>query len=152
VIRCPIFPGTMREVVISLLERSSGKRAGADFGVCFNPKFLHEGTAVHDYYDTPKTVIGEIDRRGGDTLRSLYANLQTPLLRTKLEVAEMVKYVDNTWQVLKVGFAVKIGEICKQLAIDSGEVMHIFCPDTKLNISSSFSCQSAGTRMRSSVQ
>lgn len=135
VIRSTILPGTMRKVVIPLLEKSSGKRAGNDFGVCFNPEFLREGTAVHDYYHPPKTVIGEIDPRAGEKLLSLYAGLEAPVFRVPLETAEMVKYVDNTWHALKVAFANEIGAICKPLSIDSGQVMHIFCQDTKLNIS-----------------
>jgi GDP-mannose 6-dehydrogenase len=135
VIRSTILPGTMRSVVIPLLEESSGKKAGHDFGVCFNPEFLREGTAVHDYYHPPKTVVGETDTRAGDALLNLYAQLEGPVFRTSLETAEMVKYVDNTWHALKVSFANEIGSICKPLGIDSGEVMHIFCQDTKLNIS-----------------
>ncbi len=135
VIRSTVLPGTVREVVIPELERASGKKVGADFGVCFNPEFLREGTAVKDYYHPPKTVVGEVDRRAGDELLALYAGLTAPIIRTTLETAEMVKYVDNTWHALKVGFANEIGSICKPLGIDSFEVMDIFCQDTKLNIS-----------------
>ncbi len=135
VIRSTVLPGTMREVVIPALEGASGKKAGKDFGICFNPEFLREGTAVKDYYQPPKTVVGESDARAGDQLLGLYAGLQGPVIRTSLETAEMVKYVDNTWHALKVGFANEIGSICKPLGIDSVEVMQIFCQDTKLNIS-----------------
>ena len=135
VIRSTVLPGTVREVVIPELERASGKKAGTDFGICFNPEFLREGTAVKDYYHPPKTVVGEFDRRAGDELLALYAGLTAPIIRTSLETAEMVKYVDNTWHALKVGFANEIGSICKPLGIDSFEVMDIFCQDTKLNIS-----------------
>jgi GDP-mannose 6-dehydrogenase len=136
VIRSTILPGTMRSVVIPTLEQQSGKRANADFGVCFNPEFLREGTAVNDYYHPPKTVIGESDARAGDLLLRLYADLSAPVFRTALEIAEMVKYVDNTWHALKVGFANEIGSISKALGLDSFEVMDIFCRDTKLNLSS----------------
>jgi GDP-mannose 6-dehydrogenase len=135
VIRSTILPGTMRSVVIPTLEQSSGKKANADFGVCFNPEFLREGTAVNDYYHPPKTVVGESDSRAGDRLLKLYEGLAAPVFRTSLEVAEMVKYVDNTWHALKVGFANEIGSIAKALSIDSFEVMDIFCRDTKLNLS-----------------
>jgi GDP-mannose 6-dehydrogenase len=135
VIRSTVLPGTMREVVIPALETASGKRAGKDFGICFNPEFLREGTAIKDYHQPPKTVVGEFDARAGDQLLELYAGLPGPVIRTSLETAEMVKYVDNTWHALKVGFANEIGSICKPLGIDSVEVMQIFCQDTKLNIS-----------------
>jgi GDP-mannose 6-dehydrogenase len=135
VIRSTILPGTMRSVVIPTLEQYSRKKANADFGVCFNPEFLREGTAVNDYYHPPKTVVGESDARAGDKLLKLYEGLTAPVFRTSLETAEMVKYVDNTWHALKVGFANEIGSIAKALAIDSFEVMDIFCRDTKLNLS-----------------
>ena len=135
VIRSTILPGTMRSVVIPALEQMSGKKANEDFGVCFNPEFLREGTAVNDYYHPPKTVIGESDVRAGDRLLKLYEGLNAPVFRTSLETAAMVKYVDNTWHALKVGFANEIGSIAKALSIDSFEVMDIFCRDTKLNLS-----------------
>jgi GDP-mannose 6-dehydrogenase len=135
VARSTMLPGTMREVVIPTLEEASGRRAGSDFGVCNNPEFLREGTAVHDYRHPPKTVVGETDARSGDLLVSLYAGIDAPLVRVAIETAEMVKYVDNAWHALKVAFANEIGNICKGLAIDSHEVMEIFCKDTKLNLS-----------------
>jgi GDP-mannose 6-dehydrogenase len=125
----------MKNVVISTLEESSGKKAGADFGVCNNPEFLREGTAVYDYFNPPKTVIGETDNKSGELLASIYKDLSAPLIRTNVETAEMVKYTDNVWHALKVSFANEIGNICKQLNIDSHEVMDIFCQDTKLNLS-----------------
>ena len=134
-IRSTILPGTMRNIIIPMLEASSGKKAGVDFGICNNPEFLREGTAVYDYRNPPKTVIGEIDARSGDVLTGLYAHLQAPLIRTSVETAEMVKYVDNVWHAVKVAFANEIGNICKPLSIDSHEVMGIFCQDTKLNLS-----------------
>ena len=134
-IRSTILPGTMRNIIIPMLEESSGKKAGVDFGICNNPEFLREGTAVYDYRNPPKTVIGEIDARSGDVLTGLYAHLQAPLIRTSVETAEMVKYVDNVWHAVKVAFANEIGNICKPLSIDSHEVMGIFCQDTKLNLS-----------------
>ncbi|WJW75296.1 UDP-glucose/GDP-mannose dehydrogenase family protein [Thiohalobacter sp. IOR34] len=135
VARSTMLPGSMRNIVIPTLEEFSGKRAGVDFGVCNNPEFLREGTAVYDYYNPPKTVIGETDSKAGDMLAGLYAHLNAPLIRTDIETAEMVKYTDNVWHALKVGFANEIGNICKVLGIDGYRVMDIFCQDTKLNLS-----------------
>lgn len=135
VARSTMLPGTMRDVVIPVLEESSGKLAGRDFGVCNNPEFLREGTAVHDYRHPPKTVIGETDARSGDILASLYSKIDAVLIRTSVETAEMVKYVDNVWHATKVAFANEIGNICKGVGIDSHKVMDIFCQDTKLNLS-----------------
>ena len=138
VIRSTILPGTMRQIVVPLLEEHSCKRAGMDFGVCNNPEFLREGSAVMDFNLPPKTVIGESDSASGDVLAALYAKLGAPLIRTTLETAEMVKYVDNCWHALKIGFANEIGSLCKSLSVDSHEVMKIFCQDKKLNISPAY--------------
>jgi GDP-mannose 6-dehydrogenase len=135
VVRSTMLPGTMRTVVIPALEESSGLKAGQDFGLCINPEFLREGTAVHDYFHPPKTVIGEIDKASGDVLVKLYGHMPCPLIRTDYETAEMVKYADNTWHALKVAFANEIGNICKGLNLDSHKLMDIFCQDTKLNLS-----------------
>jgi GDP-mannose 6-dehydrogenase len=135
VIRSTMLPGTMRHVVIPTLEACSGRHAGLEFGVCVNPEFLREGTAVHDYFHPAKTVIGELNRASGDLLASLYARMAAPLIRTDIETAEMVKYADNAWHALKVGFANEIGNVCKELEVDSHRVMDIFCQDTKLNLS-----------------
>lgn len=134
--RSTMLPGSMRNVVIPTLEEFSGKQAGTGFGVCNNPEFLREGTAVYDYYNPPKTVIGESDTRAGDMLVQLYAKMNAPLIRTDVETAEMVKYTDNNWHALKVAFANEIGNICKAVGIDGHKVMEIFCQDTKLNLSS----------------
>lgn len=135
VIRSTMLPGSMENLVRPTLEESSGKQLGRDFGLCINPEFLREGTAVHDFRNPPKTVIGEFDKRSGDLLAGLYADIQAPLVRTDLKTAEMVKYTDNVWHALKVGFANEIGSLCKAVGIDSHDVMDIFCRDTKLNIS-----------------
>lgn len=135
VARSTMLPGSMRSVVIPALEDASGKEAGKDFGVCNNPEFLREGTAVWDFYNPPKTVIGETDSRGGEMLASLYARMDAPMIQTDVETAEMVKYTDNVWHALKVGFANEIGNVCKAIGIDGHKVMEIFCQDTKLNLS-----------------
>ncbi len=136
VARSTMLPGSMRALVIPTLEAASGKVAGVDFGVCNNPEFLREGTAVYDYYNPPKTVIGETDAKAGALLVQLYEKMDAPLVRTDVETAEMVKYTDNTWHAAKVAFANEIGNICKAVGIDGHKVMEIFCQDTKLNLSS----------------
>ncbi|MGZ3180891.1 MAG: nucleotide sugar dehydrogenase [Telluria sp.] len=135
VARSTMLPGSMRNVVIPTLEQHSGKKAGVDFGVCNNPEFLREGTAVYDYYHPPKTVIGETDTKAGEMLVQLYEKMDAPLVRTGVETAEMVKYTDNAWHAVKVAFANEIGNLSKAVGIDGHKVMEIFCQDTKLNLS-----------------
>lgn len=137
-LRSTVLPGTVRKIVIPILEEASGKCAGEDFGVCHNPEFLREGSAVKDFNDPPKTVIGQLDSRSGETVAGLYCMLNAPLIRTELEISEMVKYIDNGWHALKIGFANEIGNLSKTFGVDSHRVMDIFCQDRKLNISCAY--------------
>jgi GDP-mannose 6-dehydrogenase len=135
VIRSTVIPGTAEETVIPTLENVSGKKAGIHFGVCMNPEFLREGTSIHDFHNPPKTVIGELDDKSGEQLAGLYKDLPGPFVRTKLRVAEMVKYADNSFHALKVCFANEIGNIAQAMGVDSHKLMEIFCLDRKLNLS-----------------
>jgi len=135
VIRSTVVPGSAEELLIPILERESGLEAGVEFGVCVNPEFLREGSSVLDFHHPPKTVIGEINPKSGEALAALYTALPGPLIRTSIRVAEMIKYVDNTFHALKVAFANEIGNLCKEHEVDSHQVMDIFCQDTKLNLS-----------------
>jgi GDP-mannose 6-dehydrogenase len=138
IIRSTILPGTLRHTVIPTLESGSAKRAGHDFGVGFFPEFLRESTAVDDFYNPPKIVIASSDDRTFALLEDLNRVFAVPVTRAEFEVAEMVKYADNTWHALKVAFANEIGSISRALKIDGAAVMDIFCQDTKLNISSKY--------------
>ena len=135
IIRSTVIPGSVEDVMIPILEQESGRRAGEDFGVCMNPEFLREGTSIYDFHHPPKTVIGELNARSGDAAAALYAGLPAPMIRTDIRVAEMAKYVDNAFHALKVTFANEIGNLSKELKVDSHRVMDIFCQDTKLNLS-----------------
>ena len=138
VIRSTVLPGTMRNLIIPVLESYSGKNAGIDFGICNNPEFLREGSAVKDFRFPSKTVVGELDRTSGDLLAELYAKLDAPTVRTDLETAEMIKYIDNSWHALKICFANEIGVLCKSLSVDAYKAMEVFMMDTKLNISTAY--------------
>ena len=138
VIRSTVLPGTVHGVATPALERGSGKKAGADFGVCSNPEFLREGTSIKDFFDPPFTLIGADSGQAADAVKTLYAGLEAPVHVVAVRVAEMVKYACNCYHGLKVGFANEIGNICKALEVDSHEVMRIFCEDRKLNISAAY--------------
>jgi GDP-mannose 6-dehydrogenase len=138
VVRSTMLPGSTEERVIPILEKASGRQAGRDFGVSFNPEFLREGTAVYDFHHPPFSLIGQYDDRGAKVVADLYAKIDAPMLIVPLRVAEMVKYVNNAFHALKVVFANELGNICKRQGIDSHQVMDIFCMDEKLNLSSSY--------------
>jgi GDP-mannose 6-dehydrogenase len=134
-VRSTVPPGTVEQEIVPILEQQSGKRAGVDFGVCMVPEFLREGSSVTDFFDPPKTVIGQLDERSGDTVAEVFKKIPGPVVRARLSVAEMLKYADNAFHALKVTFANEIGNIAKEVGCDSHEVMKIFCMDTKLNLS-----------------
>lgn len=138
VVRSTVLPGTVRGIVLPILEETTGGKLGERFGLASNPEFMREGTAVEDFYNPPKTVIGELDKPTADALEQIYAGMSAPLFRTALEIAELAKYGDNSWHALKVTFANELGAVAKSVGVDSHAVMEIFTADRKLNISPAY--------------
>lgn len=136
VFRSTVPPKTTQDLLIPILEKFSGKKCGVDFGVCFNPEFLRESTAINDFHHPAKTVIGAIDQRSAKIAAQLYRGVEGEVIETSLQAAEFVKCIDNTWHALKVSFANEVGRMCKSMDIDSQQVMDIFVQDKKLNLSS----------------
>lgn len=136
VLRSTVLPGTTEDVLIPILESSSGKKIYVDFDVCFNPEFLREGSSIQDFYNPPFTVIGTHDTTAVSRLDDLVSFIDAPLFKTSIKAAEMLKYVNNTFHGLKVTFANEVGVLCKRMGVDSHEVMDMFCADTKQNLSS----------------
>ena len=124
--------------MIPSLEKAAGREVGDGLGYAVNPEFLREGTSVKDFFNPPKTVIGESDPATGERVARLYDGLPGEVHRVEVGVAEMAKYADNTFHALKVSFANEIGSICKAVGLDSHQVMDIFKSDTKLNVSTAY--------------
>ncbi len=133
-IRSTVMPGTC-EKFARIIEGASGKVNGVDFAVVDNPEFLREGTAVADYFNPPLTLIGSSSDRATAMIKSLYDQLPGEIVITDVKVAEIMKYVNNTYHALKISFANEVGNVCSAMGIDSHEVMNIFCKDKQLNIS-----------------
>src|SRR5271166_3472844 len=138
VVRSTMLPGSTTGVVVPALERSSGKRAGEDFGVAFCPEFLREGTAIRDYYEGSTVVVGALDPRTLEMVRELNAGLSGALLPTDPATAEMLKYANNAWHAVKVVFANEIGAVSKALDVDGRRVMDLLCADRRLNMSPTY--------------
>lgn len=138
VVRSTVLPGTVRNVVIPILEDKSGKKAGEDFGVCFQPEFLREGASIKDYDNPPFTVVGTEDERPADLLRVIFGHLPCEFVTTGLEAAEMLKMCCNTFHALKITFANEVGRVSQAMGVDSHEVMRLICMDTHLNISTAY--------------
>jgi len=134
VIRSTVLPGTNNKVG-AIIEKYSGKKRNKGFAVVSNPEFLREGTAVDDYFNPPLTVLGSENNRALDIMEEMYKGVSGPIERVEINVAEIIKYVNNSYHALKITFANEVGNICKKLNIDSHEVMRIFGMDKQLNIS-----------------
>jgi len=137
VIRSTVMPGTNRKLG-EIIEKFSGKKRGEAFSVVSNPEFLREGSAVQDYYNPAVTIIGGDSKLALEKVAALYSDLNVPVEETEIEVAEIIKYVNNSFHALKISFANEVGNVCKALNIDSHQVMDIFCKDTHLNISPAY--------------
>jgi GDP-mannose 6-dehydrogenase len=134
-VRSTLLPGVLVSTLIPILERASGRVTGRDVGVCVNPEFLREGSAIRDFLAAPFTIVGESDARAGDTLLGAYAHLKAPVHRLRPDEASMVKYASNAYHAVKVAFANEVGALSQQLGIDGREVMRVFCEDRDLNVS-----------------
>jgi GDP-mannose 6-dehydrogenase len=138
VVRSTVPPGTLGGQVARWLEAASGRRISGDLGLCYHPEFLREGQAIADFEDPARTVIAASDEVSGERVGSLFADFAAPLIRTDFTTAELLKYADNAWHALKVGFANEVGSLAKALGVDGRALMAIFRLDRKLNLSDAY--------------
>lgn len=137
-IRSTVLPGLVGTILVSTLEQASGRRCSDGFGLCTNPEFLREGSALSDFAAPPFTLIGESDRASGDRLAELFAHLPAPILRTDPDTAMMVKYACNAFHAAKITFANEVGNICRHAGLDGRQVMSILASDRQLNASPAY--------------
>jgi UDPglucose 6-dehydrogenase len=133
VTKSTVLPGTIENLIIPLLEKESKKKSFVDFGVASNPEFLKEGTAVEDFFKTDRVVIGAQDQKSRDLLEKLYNPLNVPIFTTTLRTSEMIKFASNAFLATKISFANEIGNLCKELGIDSYSVFEGVGLDTRIN-------------------
>ncbi len=131
VVKSTVVPQTTEKVVLPIIEKYSKKHAG-DFGIAMNPEFLREGKAIYDFMHPDKIVVGSMDKRSGDIVASLYSGLNCEITRTNPRTAEMIKYVNNAFLATKISFSNEIGNICKQLDINTYEVMKAVGKDFRI--------------------
>jgi len=135
VIRSTVLPGTNKKIG-EIITEFSGKKRNEGYAIVSNPEFLREGSAVEDFFNPPVTVIGSDSDRASKKIVEMYSSINTPIAETSIEIAELIKYVNNSFHALKVSFANEVGNICKKMNIDSHELMELFCMDKRLNLSS----------------
>ncbi len=134
VVKSTVVPGTTEEVVLPALEKSSGKKAGRDFGLCMNPEFLREGSAMEDALNPDRIVIGSLDERSRKSLLGAYESTPSPRFLTDLRTAEMVKYATNAFLATKVSFANELANLCDALgSIDVDKVVEGMGLDGRIN-------------------
>lgn len=138
VVRSTMLPGSMARLVVPALERSSGKRDGAEFGSAIYPEFLREGSAIRDWHESASIIIGATEPRTIGMLRELTAPLPGRLFLLDTATAELIKYANNAWHATKISFANEIGAIGKSLGVDGHRVMEAVCADDRLNISPAY--------------
>jgi GDP-mannose 6-dehydrogenase len=138
VVRSTVLPGTTDEIIIPLLERASGKRAGQNFGVAYYPEFLREGSAIHDYDHPGAIIFGKHDDVSLQRLLELHPHPPVEPRVMAIRAAEAAKYASNAWHATKISFANELGLICRAFGIDSHDVMESLCADTRLNISPAY--------------
>jgi len=118
VIRSTVLPSTTRTKIVPLIEKHSKLKAGQEFGVCCNPEFAREASTLEDFLNSSRIVIGELDKRSGDLLESLYTSFKAPIIRTDLDTAEMIKYVANCFLATKISYFNEVYLISKKLGLD----------------------------------
>lgn len=138
VVRSTVPPGTTDSLIRPLLERASGKQADRDFGLCFQPEFLREGTSVKDFRQPPFTIVGSTAERATAVLQKLCGDLPAEFIATSIRTAEMMKLVCNAFHAMKVVFANEVGRLGRSLGVDGRAVMELVCKDKVLNISTAY--------------
>jgi len=137
VVKSTVTPGTVRGPVKAALEEASGLVAGRDFGLCMNPEFLRQGSAIQDTLYPDRVIIGEYDEQSGQRLAELLEGFyepDIPILRMSLESAEMVKYASNAFLAMKISYANEMARICERVpGVDVSKLMAGVGLDKRIN-------------------
>ncbi|RME94262.1 MAG: UDP-glucose/GDP-mannose dehydrogenase family protein, partial [Bacteroidetes bacterium] len=138
VIRSTVPPGTTQQMAALVQAELAAQSSACRLTFCMHPEFTREGVAVHDFLHPALIVFGEDEADGIPILRSIYPDMDVPVMMVDTRTAELIKYTNNAFHALKVAFANEIGRIAEAYGVDSHRVMDILCADTKLNISSKY--------------
>lgn len=133
--RSTMRPGSIEHIIQPIFRARFGDAAATLVELVYNPEFLREATAIKDYFEPPKIVLGTIDGAPSINMEKLHEGIDAPVFHVGIREAEITKFVDNTWHAVKVAFANEIGRVCQNLDISASQVHKIFVSDTKLNIS-----------------
>ena len=120
-----IPPGTISNYCLPIIEKITKKRNGIDFGVASNPEFLREGSAVYDFENPKKIVIGSNDKKTKKIVLSIYKNYlsNNKIINVSIETSEMIKYFSNSFFALLISFGNQLGNFCEKINVDFMEVL-----------------------------
>lgn len=135
VYRSTMRPGTTEQMIMPIFHSLVGEECDRVIELVYNPEFLREATAIEDYFNPPKIVLGTIGAEPSEKMVALHEGIDAPIFHVGIREAEITKFVDNTWHAVKVAFANEVGRVCQNLDISARQVHQIFVSDTKLNIS-----------------
>jgi len=122
-VRSTVLPGTTERTVGGIIGQHSGKEPGAGFGLSMIPEFLREGTAIKDFHNPDRIIIGAQDSRSKEILRELHKPFDCPVVFTDIATAEMIKYASNAFLATKISYANEMAQICEKIGVDVDEVM-----------------------------
>lgn len=128
-VRSTLLPGTTRGTVLPILQKLVDS---ASFGLCYNPEFLRQASALDDFMNPNRIVIGELNTESGDRLEEIYSPFNAPIMRTDFDTAELIKHVSNAFLATKISFFNEIHTLCKKLGIDDRIVSKAVSSDPRI--------------------
>ena len=116
-IKSTVIPGTMKDVILPILEKNSKKKAGKDFGLISNPEFLQESKAIQDTIKPHAIVLGGYKTKFMNSAKKFFSrfNPNTPIIITNHQTAEMIKYANNSFLATKISFINQLASICQEI-------------------------------------
>ncbi len=125
VVRSTVLPGTTEKLVISILERETGKKAGIDFGVAMNPEYLREKNADKDFENPWIITIGSLDQQSEEFMRETYQDFNCPVHYLSLREAEIQKYIHNLYNAVKIAFFNEMRMACELVDVNPDRIFEI---------------------------
>jgi UDPglucose 6-dehydrogenase len=137
VVKSTVIPGTTSGIVKPILEHFTKTKVGTKVGLCANPEFLKEGTAINDALHPDKIVIGAGDKKSADKITELYELFYRgdlpPVILTSPESAELIKYASNAFLATKISFINTIANIAQKTpGVDVGTIAQAIGLDPRI--------------------
>jgi len=116
-IKSTVIPGTMQNVILPILEKRSGKKAGKEFGLISNPEFLQESSAIRNTKFPHVIVLGGYQTKFMKKAKSFFSKLHpnVPIIITNHQTAEMIKYANNSFLATKISFINQLANLCQNV-------------------------------------